>query len=127
MNTFIEAIDNDIKNLLTRKTTLVKSNLSFQKKEALKKLANRDYLIFSKADKGGATVIQDVNNYIKVATRQLEYINFYEKLTINPTLKSNIKINTVIYNFKKQDQKSSKLIEMRKSKNTKVLHITETS
>ena len=127
MNTFIEAIDNDIKNLLTRKTTLVKSNLSFQKKEALKKLANRDYLIFSKADKGGATVIQDVNNYIKVATRQLEYINFYEKLTINPTLESNIKINTVIYNFKKQDQKSSKLIEMRKSKNTKVLHITETS
>ena len=33
---FIEAVSNDIENLLTKKTTLPKSNLSIQEKETLK-------------------------------------------------------------------------------------------
>ena len=60
-NTFIETIDNDIENLLTKKTTLLKSSLSSQENEALKELANRDNLIISKTNKDGATVAQDID------------------------------------------------------------------
>ena len=79
LNTFIEAIDNEVESLLNKKTTLPKSNLSIQEKEALKELSNRDHLIFSKADKVGATVIQDIDSYIIEATWQLEDSNFYNK------------------------------------------------
>ena len=51
MKLFKKPIGNGIKNLLSKKTTLPKSNLSIQEKEALKKLASRDNLIISKADK----------------------------------------------------------------------------
>ena len=76
-NTFIEAIDNDIENLLTKRTTFPKSNLSIQENEALKEVSNRDNLIIKNADKGGATVIQDIDSYIQEAT------NFYKKITVN--------------------------------------------
>ena len=95
--TFIEAINNDIKNLVTKKTTLPKS------KEALKELANGDNFVVSKADKGGATVIQDIVSYIQVVTRHLKNTNFYKKLTINRTLEYSTKINTVKDNFKKEN------------------------
>ena len=68
LNTFIEAIDNEVENLLNKKTALLKSNISIQEKEALKELANRDHLIFSKADKVRATVIQDIDSYITEVT-----------------------------------------------------------
>ena len=48
VSTFIEAIDNGIEYLHTKKTTLPKSNLRIQGKKALKELANRDDLIFRK-------------------------------------------------------------------------------
>lgn len=79
LNTFIEAIDNEVENLLNKKTALLKSNISIQEKEALKELANRDHLIFSKADKVRATVIQDIDSYITEVTWQLEDSNFYNK------------------------------------------------
>ena len=46
------------------KTTLSKSNFSIQEK-----LANRDNLIISKADKCGVTAIQDTDSYVQEATR----------------------------------------------------------
>ena len=51
VNTFVKAIDNDIENLLTKKTTLPKSNLSIREKEALEQLGNRNDLIFIRTDK----------------------------------------------------------------------------
>ena len=41
--------------------------------------------MITKADEGGAVVIQDVDNYIKLAKRQLSDATFYKKLTENPT------------------------------------------
>ena len=59
--------------------------------KALKELANRDGLIISKAGKGWATIIQDIDSYIQEATWQLEDTYFYKKLTRNPTLEYNMK------------------------------------
>ena len=84
-------------------------------KEALKELANRNDLIITRADKGGATVI---DSYIEEATRQLED----KKLTINPTLEYDIKTNAVIDNFKKQTfitEKTANLVKLENSKTPK--------
>ena len=59
INTLLEAIDNDVENLLTLLTTLPKSNLNVQEKEAFKELPSRHDLITSKSDKSRATIIQD--------------------------------------------------------------------
>ena len=39
----------------------------------------------TKADKGGATVIWDVNDYLKEAEKQLNNQTFYKKLETCPT------------------------------------------
>ena len=40
-----------------------------------------DDLVFNKADKGGAIVIQEVKNYIEKANRKLNNENYCKKLT----------------------------------------------
>ena len=53
------------------------------------------------------------------ATQQLKDTNFYKKLTRNPTLENNIKINTVIDNFKKQNLITDKTANSLKLENPK--------
>ena len=61
------------------------SNLSKAELSALQDLKEMDNIIITKADKGGAVVIQDVGAYIQEANRQLSDANFYRKLSENPT------------------------------------------
>ena len=51
----------------------------------MKNLKNRDAIVICKADKGGAVVITDVNDYINEANRQLSDKKLYKKLQNNPT------------------------------------------
>ena len=67
IETFIEAIDNEMNESITKKQKLPKNNLSKDDQAALKYFANRTDLVITKADKGGATVIMDVEDYIKKA------------------------------------------------------------
>ena len=66
-NTFIEAVDNGIEEILEPKQTLPWSNISKSGKTIINELLKRDYLVFTKADKREATVILDVENYIEKA------------------------------------------------------------
>ena len=50
-------------------------------------LEQRSDIIISKVDKGGATVIMDVKDYITEASRQLDDEKFYCKLDGDPTKK----------------------------------------
>ena len=52
---------------------------------ALQDLKTRDDIIITKADKGGAVVVQDVGDYIKEARRELSDEIFYKKVTDNST------------------------------------------
>ena len=63
--------------------------------------------------------LQDINSYMKEATWQLEHTD--KKLSLNPTIEYNTKINTVIDSFKKHILaiEKSKFIEGRKSRNIK--------
>ena len=57
----------------------IRSNLSKDEKVALKDLSKRDDIIITNADKGGAVVIMDVNDYIREAKRQLNNPRNYNK------------------------------------------------
>ena len=56
--------------------------------------------IITKADKGEAVVIVDVDDYVKVANQQLDNKDFYKKLTIDTTKIDRIKVNRTINELK---------------------------
>ena len=57
INTFIEALNNDVDELFKHKQTLPRNNISQHEKNITSAFSKREDLVFSKADKGGATVI----------------------------------------------------------------------
>ena len=71
MKTFLEDFSNKVSQELANETqhNKTKNNLNKQELEALEHLKSLDDIIVTKADKGGAVVIQDVSNYIKEANR----------------------------------------------------------
>ena len=64
-----------MKNSLVK--PIPKGNLTELERETLKNLQRRDNIIITKAHKGGAVVIMDVEDYIKVANRQLSDTSNY--------------------------------------------------
>ena len=68
--------------------------------KALQELQQRDDIILTKADKGGALVIMDVESYIQEAERQLSNETSYGKLISDPTKLHAERINTAINGFK---------------------------
>ena len=83
VDTFITAVDDDINNTLLK--PIPKDNLAKSERKALENLQQRDDIIITKADKGGAVVIMDVEHYINEANRQLSDTKNYQKLNINTT------------------------------------------
>ena len=55
INTFIEAVDNDIEKILENKQILPRSNISKDQKTIINGFSKRDDLVFTEADKVGAT------------------------------------------------------------------------
>ena len=76
VETFIAAINHDIKSSKTKK--LPRDNLTKSEREALPNLQKRSDIIVTKADKGGAVVVLATN-------RQLNDTNSYEQLDFDPT------------------------------------------
>ena len=118
MKTFIEAINNDIEKL-PDKESKKKYNLTKAERLALDQLQQRTDIIITNADNGGAVVIQDTDEYIKEANRQLDDTNFYRKFDIDLTEIHCEKINHTIDNFKSADKISEKTASMIKTKNPK--------
>ena len=91
---------NEINNT-TGKTTQY-PNLKKDEIQAMDELRKREDLIFTKADKGGALVIMDVEDYVKEADRQLNDKKFYKKLPSDPTKMYAECINNSIDQFKNE-------------------------
>ena len=85
VSTFLEKFKKDALLELDKCKPHSMSNLDKNEQRALDNLAARTDIIISKADKGGATVINSVDNYIFEANRQLNDKNFYRKLDSDPT------------------------------------------
>ena len=64
-------------------------NLSKNEKVALKYLSKQDDIIIINANKGGAVVTMDVNDYIREAKRQLSDSKNYKVLAKDPTTTNN--------------------------------------
>ena len=67
-----------------KKATL-KSNLTKNETDTSQQLNQRAGIIITKADKGGALIIIDVDGYIREANRQLNNTDFYKKISKDPT------------------------------------------
>ena len=103
VETFVEAGENNVENILQEKKPLPRNNLSKTEKAALDYFTKREDIAIIKAGKGGATVIMNVEEYISKANQQLKEDNFYKKLNEEPTRKHNDIVNNIIESLKKQE------------------------
>ena len=76
------------------------NNLTKAERKALKELAVSNDIIITKADKGGAVVIIDVEDYVKDAEHQLNNKDAYKKLQYDPTQTHTRLVNDTIARFK---------------------------
>ena len=79
INTFIEALNNDVDELFKHKQTLPRNNISQHEKNIINQFSKREDLVFTKADKRGATVILDIEDYIENANKKLKDGIYYKK------------------------------------------------
>ena len=122
INTFIEAVVNNLKEILEYKQALPWNNISKADKTILNEFSKKEDLVFPKADKGRATVIVDVKNYIKKANKILSNENYYKKLSQNLTQEHTKIFNDTVEIF--QRQQFLWQLKSNKSWNTTLLHNT---
>ena len=89
-------------------------NLSKSELGALEDLKSRDDIIITKADKGGAVVVQDVGDYIKEARRQLSDGTFYKKVKENPTNEHAALVENALDGLKHQGLLEAKIADQLK-------------
>ena len=114
VKTYIQKVRNDF-NSYCSESPKFKPNLSKGERESMKELATRDDIIISKADKGGAVVIQDIDDYIQEANRQLGNNEFYRQVNHDLTKEHTNIVNETIKRFT-----AEKLISERAAKALKV-------
>ena len=120
VKTFVDALQKEFDNI-PRSLTTHKQNLTKDERTALKELQTRDDIIITNADKGGAVVIQDVDNYITESYRQLNDDTFYQKQTFDLTSRHNKQVNDTIESLQQSqllDTKTANMLKTSDQKNT---------
>ena len=85
----------------------------------MKKLSEREDIIITKADKGGAIVIVGVKDYIKETEWQLNNTKNYRKLQEDPTTTNMKLVNDTIERIKNQKLINQKVAESLKRNDPK--------
>ena len=83
VDTFIACVSKELEE--SKPNNIPRDNLSPSERNALKELSNRDDIVITKADKGGATVILDEKDFINEANGHLQDQQNYRELNFNPT------------------------------------------
>ena len=96
---FITAINHEKRSSKTKK--LSRDNLKKCGGEALLNLQERDDIIITKAEKGGAVIILDIKDYIDEANRQINDTKNYKQL--DPTELHTEKVKSEINNLKNEN------------------------
>ena len=113
-NKITESLNNEGQNLTSNR-----KNLSKKEEKAMNDLKNRDDIVICKADKGGAVVISDVQDYVKEANRQLADPRFYKKVKENPTDLHAALVENAIDDLRLKGHLAEKMAEQLKVKNPK--------
>ena len=113
--TFLEGLERDLNEVQLKTKRVTFHNLSKEEPASLQKLQKMDDIIITKADKGGATVILDVKDYIAEAVRQLNDIHSFEKLDCDPISTYNEIINNAIDNLLKVNELPEKVAQSLKN------------
>ena len=111
MLTYIEATQRELEKEQTKMKEKPYNNLTINERTSMKELSEREDIIITKADRGGAVVIVDVKDYIKEAERQLNNTENYRKLQEDPTATNMKLLNDTIERFKKQKLINEKVAE----------------
>ena len=90
--------------------------------KALLELQSRDNIVITEADKCGAVVILDVEDYIKEEERQLHNTENYKRLNHKPTTTNNDTVNQMIKRFHKENLISKNITEGLKIESPKSPH-----
>ena len=101
IKTFIESVHKDLGDTQQMTYQRTSNNLTRGEIHSLHKLVKRDDIIVTKADKGGAVVLINVDDYMKEAKRQQDNTEFYTQLNVNPTTIHNDIVNKTIRDFAK--------------------------
>ena len=72
---FIEALNKNVDELFKHKQTLPRNNISQFGKDIINEFSKREDLFFTKADKGRATVILNVGDYIEKSNKEFKSIH----------------------------------------------------
>ena len=91
-----------------KSTQQEQKNMNKNEELAPEDLKNKTDIVICNADKGGAVVINYVNDYIKEAKRQLSDQKFYKKNYNNPTSENAALVNDAIEQLKKQKSNTPK-------------------
>ena len=110
VNTFCESFSNELLSTDDRQARNFQ-NLSKLELAALEELTKRNDIIITKADKGGAIVIQDVEKYIKEANRQLHNKEYYKKVNKDLTNMHNTHVNEAINELQSSRKISKQLAD----------------
>ena len=94
---------------MREKKKFPRNNLSESDKAAIDYFAKQEDIVITKADKVGATVILDVDEFSSKANQLLTEGNSYRKLNVDPTRKHSDIVNNTIKNFKKQELLSTSI------------------
>ena len=79
-NLALERYIDNLHNIpVTKRNHNINYNISMAERNAIKTLANNDSIIIKEADKGGAVVIMDKENYKKIVGTMLSYTEHYEE------------------------------------------------
>lgn len=85
LSTFSKLVEGDIATLAKSKPTPTHFNISVLEKKAIKELKSDPKIVIFSADKGGSIVIQNSEDYVAEAKRQLNNGTCYKQLPGNPS------------------------------------------
>ena len=97
-------------------------NLTIKERQAMQELKSKNDIVITDADKGGAVLILDVEDYVKEAERQLSNKENYRKINYDLTTAFNKTIHKVISRFQKENLLSKIISEGLKKENLKTPH-----
>ena len=118
VQTYIQSVQNDLSNF-EQPESHNRPNLSKGELEAMEALKDRDDIIISKADKGGGVVIQDVDDYVAEANRQLNNPEFYEKVDRDLTPEHSSRVNEAVNQLAAEGLISEKTAKCLHAKNAR--------